>query len=373
MKLRFSVGLIIFSLFLLVIPIAEITQVYADGDELQEARVFKIISTNLLRIMTGMSPSDNISVIIYLETDPNLYQQYQAIWQGYPDYEMNAILDNLMQKLRKVSAEMSPYHKQLLVGNPDAWKRYRETEEKFVATQEDIKADVQRLNELNDASIQQIDVLNERAYAEMKKQVKQKIEQLPNTTVISNTFLFNGLVVETQVGNITTLAAIPDVELIEKNVKGIIVPMYYLYYLPLGLLFPNNGSIGCPANWPYFIWQHFNEASKYKFVLAQDPEMTRVIKEVQISENYYQFSETLEYGTNYFWRVMVVEPMRSDWSATFSFQTEAAPQSSPEAVNQPTSWPPALIIVIVMVLAASVGLITWFVLARQRRIKRKSK
>jgi len=35
----------------------------------------------------------------------------------------------------------------------------------------------------------------------------------------------------------------------------------------------------------------------------------------------FEYDGTLEYSTNYFWRIMAMEPAPSDWSATFSFQT----------------------------------------------------
>ena len=51
--------------------------------------------------------------------------------------------------------------------------------------------------------------------------------------------------------------------------------------------------------------------------------MTQVIKEAEVPTTAFEYDGTLDNSTNYFWRVMALEPAPSDWSATFSFQTEA--------------------------------------------------
>ncbi len=96
-------------------------------------------------------------------------------------------------------------------------------------------------------------------------------------------------------------------------------------YLGLQLLGPNNGCLGCPVAPASFSWSPFKETTKYKFVLAKDSEMTQVVKEAEVSTTAYEYDGTLDYSTNYFWRVMAEEPAPSDWSAAFSFQTEAKP------------------------------------------------
>jgi hypothetical protein len=72
----------------------------------------------------------------------------------------------------------------------------------------------------------------------------------------------------------------------------------------------------------------FKETTSYKFQLASDAAMTQIVKGDTVTTAAYEYIDQLYYSTNYFWRVMAVEPVPSDWSATFSFQTAAAP--SPE-------------------------------------------
>ena len=53
--------------------------------------------------------------------------------------------------------------------------------------------------------------------------------------------------------------------------------------------------------------------------------MTQVVVDDEADTSAYEYEGTLDYGTNYFWRVMALEPAPSDWSATFVFQTARAP------------------------------------------------
>jgi len=112
-------------------------------------------------------------------------------------------------------------------------------------------------------------------------------------------------------------------------------------YLGLQLLTPDNGCQGCPVSPVSFSWSPFKETAKYKFVLAKDAAMTQVVKEAEVTTTAYEYDSTLDYGTNYFWRVMALEPAPSDWSATFSFQTIAAPAAAESGAplrTGPTDW-----------------------------------
>jgi hypothetical protein len=84
-----------------------------------------------------------------------------------------------------------------------------------------------------------------------------------------------------------------------------------------------------------FSWSPFKEVAKYKLQLATDSAMTQVIVEAEVTGTQYVYNGKLDYSTNYFWRVMAVEPAPSDWSATFSFQTIAEPVAPAPATPQP--------------------------------------
>jgi len=79
-----------------------------------------------------------------------------------------------------------------------------------------------------------------------------------------------------------------------------------------------------------FSWSPWKEATKYQFDLATDPEFKSLVVSAIVATTAYEYDGALDYGTNYFWRVKALEVngqnIPSDWSATFSLQTEAAPE-----------------------------------------------
>jgi hypothetical protein len=103
--------------------------------------------------------------------------------------------------------------------------------------------------------------------------------------------------------------------------------------------YPNNSRNIYPVKPVSFSWSPLNNTTKYRFVLARDATMTEVVKEAVVTTTAYNYDGELEYGRVYFWRVMALEPAPSDWSATFSFQTEAAPPSPSAAPTSPPQTP----------------------------------
>ena len=99
---------------------------------------------------------------------------------------------------------------------------------------------------------------------------------------------------------------------------------------------PSNGCNSCPAKSISFSWTPLSNITKYRFVLTMDAAMTEVIKDVAVTTTAYEYDGELEYNQAYFWRVMALEPVPSDWSAIFSFRTEAAP---PAVAAEPTQEP----------------------------------
>jgi len=92
---------------------------------------------------------------------------------------------------------------------------------------------------------------------------------------------------------------------------------------------PCNGCLGCKVKPAFFSWSPWKATSKYQFDLATDPEFKSLVVTAAATTTGYEYSGTLNYGTNYFWRVKALEVngqnIPSDWSATFSLQTEPAP------------------------------------------------
>jgi hypothetical protein len=136
-------------------------------------------------------------------------------------------------------------------------------------------------------------------------------------------------------------------------------------YYGVQLLAPDNGCIGCPTAPASFSWSPFKETTKYKFVLAKDGEMKDVVVEAEVTGTAYEYDGTLANSTNYFWRVMGLEPAPSDWSATFSFQTEAAPEPAPEPEPAP---PTPLWVWVVIGLGAILVIVTLVLIFKTRRV-----
>ena len=142
------------------------------------------------------------------------------------------------------------------------------------------------------------------------------------------------------------------------------LPVTTPYYGPQ-LLSPNNGCIGCPVSPASFSWSPFKGTTTYKFVLATDAAMTSIVAEDTVPTTAYEYAGTLDYSTNYFWRVMSVEPAPSDWSATFSFQTGAAPAAPPAEEEAP---PTPMWVWVVIALGAILVIVTLVLIFKTRRV-----
>ncbi|MBM3118128.1 MAG: hypothetical protein FJ006_01000 [Chloroflexi bacterium] len=142
------------------------------------------------------------------------------------------------------------------------------------------------------------------------------------------------------------------------------LPVSTPYYGPQ-LLAPNNGCLGCPVKPASFSWSPFKETTKYKFQLAKDAAMTQIVKEAEVTTTAFEYDGTLDYSSNYFWRIMALEPAPSDWSATFSFQTEAAP-APPAAPEKPAPTP--FWVWVVIAIGAILVIVTLVLIFKTRRV-----
>ena len=195
-------------------------------------------------------------------------------------------------------------------------------------------------------------------HPEVRTRIKAAIEALPDTSIIGYTE--NGLGVQTKVGNIEALTEMPEIAGIYYGPTTSPGPP------PIQLLSPNNGYLDCPVDQPSFSWSPKKEVTtKFKFVLAKDAAMTQIVKEVEVTGTSYDYDGTMAYGTKYYWRVTALEPELYPGSATFSFQTEAAPPP-PEFIPQQISWK---IAVIVIALAASSGIVIWLIIKKRQKSK----
>ena len=80
----------------------------------------------------------------------------------------------------------------------------------------------------------------------------------------------------------------------------------------------------------------------------------------------YQYDGTVKCNTNYFWRVMAVEPAPSEWSAVFSFMTQAEevappPPVIPEEVTPMWVW-------VIIAIGAVLVIVTLVLIFKTRRV-----
>jgi len=140
-------------------------------------------------------------------------------------------------------------------------------------------------------------------------------------------------------------------------------------YYGVQLLAPNNGCIGCKVKPASFSWSPWKEATKYQFDLATDPEFKSLVVTATTTTTGYEYSGTLNYSTNYFWRVKALEVngqnIPSDWSATFSMQTEPAPAPPAPPPAEPAT---PLWVWVIIAIGAILVIVTLILIFKTRRV-----
>ena len=140
-------------------------------------------------------------------------------------------------------------------------------------------------------------------------------------------------------------------------------------YYGVQLLAPNNGCIGCKVKPASFSWSPWKEATKYQIDIAKDPEFKQLLVTATTTTTAYEYNGTLDYSTNYFWRVKALEVngenIPSDWSATFSFQTEPAPAPPAPAPAEPAT---PLWVWVIIAIGAILVIVTLILIFKTRRV-----
>ncbi len=141
-------------------------------------------------------------------------------------------------------------------------------------------------------------------------------------------------------------------------------------YYGVQLLSPNNGCQSCKTKPLAFSWSPWKEATKYQIDVAKDSEFKQLVVSATTTTTGYEYANALDYSTNYFWRVKALEVngqnIPSDWSATFSFTTEAVP-----AIPAPPPATPAIPVwvwVLIAIGAVLVIVVLILIMKSRRRI-----
>ncbi|MCX6006405.1 MAG: hypothetical protein NTZ34_03980, partial [Chloroflexi bacterium] len=110
-------------------------------------------------------------------------------------------------------------------------------------------------------------------------------------------------------------------------------------------------------------------ATKYQIDIAKDPEFKQLLVTSTTTTTGYEYNGTLDYSTNYFWRVKALEVnglnIPSDWSATFSFQTEGAPAPDKPAPAEPAT---PLWVWVIIAIGAILVIVTLVLIFKTRRV-----
>jgi hypothetical protein len=136
-------------------------------------------------------------------------------------------------------------------------------------------------------------------------------------------------------------------------------------YYGIRLLAPENGC-GCPCDSPAcFSWSPYKETTAYRFELSEKSDMSNPLVSTDITgSTAYQYVGSLKCNTNYFWRVMALEPVPGEWSATFSFMTQAGELPSMPSSHVRTSKTPVWIWVLIAL--GATGCVNVLIIAARR-------
>ena len=138
----------------------------------------------------------------------------------------------------------------------------------------------------------------------------------------------------------------------------------------IALLSPRDGCSGCPVKPASLSWTPLKETTRYEVVLAKDAEITQIVKRATTTTTAYEYTDALEYGKSYYWRVRALEIKGQsnigDWSATFSFKAQPAPQPAQAPAQRSGTAP--LWAWIVMAVGTVTIFIQVFILLRQSKI-----
>jgi hypothetical protein len=125
-------------------------------------------------------------------------------------------------------------------------------------------------------------------------------------------------------------------------------------YYGIQVIMPENNCGGVPVNGTAFAWSPYQNTDMYKFVLSRDAALRDIVAVVEVDTPAFLYDGALDYDTGYFWKVTARTPAQSESSATFSFTTGPAPQttagptditppaeslpSAPVATSPPWAW-----------------------------------
>ncbi|MFH1652266.1 MAG: hypothetical protein ABID87_09245, partial [Chloroflexota bacterium] len=105
------------------------------------------------------------------------------------------------------------------------------------------------------------------------------------------------------------------------------------------ILSPINGT-NTSKQKPSFSWSPVSGTTKYRFVLANNPQLTAPIVDISTTSTAYAITTNLAEGETYYWAVRSIDPVEGGWSAIANFSVATAPAApTPPVVVQQVPAP----------------------------------
>lgn len=137
-------------------------------------------------------------------------------------------------------------------------------------------------------------------------------------------------------------------------------------YIGVQALKPVHRACGITLSAVAFSWTRLKGVTEYRFVLAEDSALTRVLVDEVVPTTAFEYGGMPEYGKAYFWQVTPVRPYPGQPSPVFSFTTEDLPrpvQPVPQMSNQLLQ---ILLAVFLLNILGNVTMITLWALQHRR-------
>jgi photosystem II stability/assembly factor-like uncharacterized protein len=107
------------------------------------------------------------------------------------------------------------------------------------------------------------------------------------------------------------------------------------------ILSPVNGATNTKQK-PSFSWSPVSGATKYRFVLANNAQLTAPLVDITTTNTAYAVTTDLAYGETYYWAVRSVDPVEGSWSAISNFTVMEEPKEAPPPVEVKEVPPPII-------------------------------
>jgi len=105
------------------------------------------------------------------------------------------------------------------------------------------------------------------------------------------------------------------------------------------ILAPINGTSNTKQK-PSFSWSPVSGTAQYRFILANNPQLTAPIVDITTTNTAYAMTTVLAYGETYYWAVKSLAPVEGGWSAIANFTVMSEPVApTPPVVIQEVPAP----------------------------------